>query len=130
MNKFKILLIFVIPFILNAKVSLKAPGEFYKGDKVVFSITAEGGDIKFPDIKNVEGYSVQNAGTSSQTSIINGVKSESLTRSYVFRPDKSLIIPSFKIEIDGQVEKTKEHILKAKEIQKNQVKILLFGYLC
>ncbi len=114
----KILLLTILPFLLFGDVSLTAPDSFFKGDRVIFKITASGGDVKFPNIKNIDGLPVQNAGTSSSTTIINGVRKQELIKTFVIVPNKDITIPSFKIAINGNIEKTKSKKIKVKLVKK------------
>lgn len=114
----RLILLIVSPLFLFADVKLKAPNEFYKGDQVVFTITASGKDVKFPEITKIGDLLVQNAGVSSNTSIINGKRSQSITKSFAIRPQENITIPSFKIEIDGKMEKTQEKTIVAKTVNK------------
>ncbi len=116
---FKIVfIIFFIPVYLFSRVSLEAPDSFYKGEQVVFSISASGADVEFPAINKIDDYIVQNAGTSSSTSIINGVRNQSLKRTFAFRPTTTTTIPPFEIKIDGKIFKTKAKTIKAKAVEK------------
>ncbi len=114
----RILFILVIPFMLFAKVSIDAPSSFYKGDDVIFTITAEGSAVKFPLISKIGDFAVQSGGSSSSTSNINGIKSQSISKSFILRPSKTVTIPSFEIVIDGKVEKTEPRKIIAKDVQK------------
>lgn len=114
----KILFILVIPFILFAKVSIDAPSSFFKGDDVVFTITASGSSVKFPNIQKVAGYAVQSAGSSRNSSNINGVITQSISKSFIFRPKDTVTIPGFEIAVDGKVEKTKPKKIIAKDLKK------------
>ena len=121
-NLGKILLILCLPYIIYAKVNLKAQDSFFKGEEVVFSITATGGNIEFPDIKNIDGFLLQGAGTSNQTTIINGVRNQSLTKNYAFLPTKDVTIPSFEIKVNGDIEKTKSKTIKMQQVKKTSSK--------
>ena len=118
MNFNKIFILLFLPYILYANVSLSAPDSFFKGDQIIFKITASGGDVRFPKISNVDGNIVQNAGTSSQTTVINGTRSQKLIKTFVVRANKDFTIPSFKIEVGGKIEKTKPKTLKMKLVKK------------
>ena len=107
MNLNRFLILLFLPFILNAKVLLKAPDTFYKGDVVQFSIVASGADIKMPVITSVDGNAIQDAGTSRHTTIINGTRSYQFTQVYAMLGNKDIHIPEFKILIDNKMEKTK-----------------------
>lgn len=116
----KILLIFLLPIFLNAKVILNAPKTFYKGEIVEFSIIASGANVEIPDINNINGIPVQNVGTSTQTNIINGKRSDKIIKSFIFRPKNDLTIPAFLVKVDGKVEKTKPKKLKAIKVEKTK----------
>ena len=122
LNLGKILFILCLPYIIYAQVTLKAPKSFYKGAVVSFSIVASGGDIKVPAITSIDGIAVSSAGTSKQTTIINGVRSHIFTKSYNFIPNKDITIPSFDIKIDNQVQKTKEQKLIMMKVEKTTSK--------
>ena len=117
-NLGKIFLLLIIPICIYANVSLIAPKSFYQGDNVEFSLSASGKDIKMPDIKDVEGFMVQSLGTSTQTNIINGVRSDKLVKNYAFKPTKDLTIPAFEITIDGKVEKTQAQKIVMQKVEK------------
>ena len=118
-NLLKLLFILVITQIyLLGDAKLNAPNSFYSGEQVVFSIRSNGTDIEFPKLDKIENFPVQNAGTSSSTSIINGVRSQTLKRTFSFRPNRSITIPSFDIKIDGKIIKTKPKKILIKEIKK------------
>ncbi|MEA3554625.1 MAG: BatD family protein [Campylobacterota bacterium] len=118
MKFYKIFLLLLVPYILSAKVTLTAPDSFFKGDKIVFKITANGADVKFPNISDIDGIAVQNAGTSSAITIVNGVRKQKLVKSFVIRPAKDITIPSFNISINGKIEQTKPKTIKMKLVEK------------
>ena len=125
MDKIKLFLISLL-FIystLNAKVTLKAPDSFYSGDSVVFAISASGNNIEFPNITNIATYPIQNGGKSSQTSIINGKRSQSITQRYIFYPTSDVTIPSFNISVDGVIEKTPTKTIKKLKVEKTDSKL-------
>jgi hypothetical protein len=106
------------PLIAFAKVSLQAPTSFYQGDSVEFSISASGKDIKIPQIDTIEGFVVQSLGTSTQTNIINGARTDKYIKNYAFKPTKDITIPAFKIEINGKIETTKPFEIKMQKVEK------------
>lgn len=55
-------------------------------------------------------------GSSSSISIINGQRSQKILQQYKFFPDRSVVIPVFKVLIDG-----KEYFTKIKEVRKIKV---------
>lgn len=125
MDRLKLFIVslFLIYSTLHAKVTLKAPDSFYSGDSVVFAISASGNDIEFPNITHINNYTLQNGGKSSQTSIINGQRSQSITKRYIFYPTSDVTIPSFSIKVDGNIEKTQSKIIKKLKVEKTNSKL-------
>jgi hypothetical protein len=117
-NLGKIFLLFIVPICIYANVSLNAPQSFFQGDSVEFSLSVSGKDIKMPDIKDIDGFIVQSLGTSTQTNIINGVRSDKLVKNYSFRPTKNITIPAFEISIDGKIEKTQPQKIQMQKVEK------------
>jgi len=109
-----------MPIVLNAKVVLQAPDSFYKNEVVSFRIVATGEDIKIPVIKNIDGNIVTNGGTSKHTTIINGSKSYQFIQGYALKSQKDIHIPSFEVEIDNKIEKTKAKTIKMLEANKTK----------
>ena len=98
---------------LFAKVSATVDkSEVVRGDSVTLSLSVEGDDVKFPSIDNIGGYSVDSSSRSQSITIINGKTSKTITNSYTFTPLKSITIPSYAVEVDGKIEKTKPIELK------------------
>jgi hypothetical protein len=116
----KILLTIILSIFLNAKVTVDAPKTFFGGDAVNFSISVSGNDVDFPDIKEIDGYLVQKTGTSSSTTIINGVRSQNLSYKYTFYPMKDVVIPSFDINVNGKIEKTKSVKITLQQVKKTK----------
>ncbi len=98
-------------FAANVKATLDK-SEIYKGDSVNLTISAQGSDVKFPDIKKIGGFNVLGTSNSQSTTIINGKMSQTRSRSYTFAPQKSIKIPPFSVEVDGSVYKTQPLALK------------------
>ncbi len=78
-----------------------------EGDNASFSIKASGGNVKFPDIKNIDGDDIEAVSSSQNISIINGNYQKTITKTYVFTPTHSLTIPSYKVIVDNQAVYTK-----------------------
>ena len=103
----KILILFLLVinlFAVSAKVDKQ---NVIEGDNVVFSITASGGHIEFPNITNIDGDKIEGISTSQSISIINGNYKKSVTKSYAFTPSHSLTIPKFEVIVDNKKEYTK-----------------------
>ncbi len=119
MLKKLLLLILFINFIY-ADVLMDSQSKFYTGDAVVFTLEANGRNIEFPNINNVDGFSVSKNGSSSSLSIINGRRTQKLLQQYKFFPNKTVTIPSFKILIDGKDFYTKEKLITNVKVKKTQ----------
>ncbi len=77
------------------------------GERVVLVLSAEGRDIKFPELTNIEGFTITSTGMKEFRNSINGKTTRHLEKHYAFTPLKSIYIPPFEIEIDGKKEFTK-----------------------
>jgi len=100
-------LILLIPFLLFAFVNVTVNKKrVYPGEEVVFTIEASGNDIKFPQIKDIDGFPVQGTAVTQNITVLNGNMQKSVSKSYIFFPDKSVTIPSFTVEIDSKKYKT------------------------
>lgn len=95
----------------SVKASLSNPA-VYEGDMVTLTITADGSDILFPKIDNIAGNPVQGTSSSQSISVINGVTTRTLSKSYTFRATKTIEIPSYEVKVDAKVEKTAPLTLK------------------
>jgi len=84
------------------------PPAIYKGDNVNFIISADGDNISFPQIDEIAGYAVIGTSSSQSVNIINGNMTKTISKTYSFKPNKSVTIPPFTIKIDGKEHKTKE----------------------
>jgi hypothetical protein len=116
----KIFLLLIIPIWLMAKVSVSVDKPVvYIGDKVTFTITAEGKDAEFPDISMIDGTSVLSTSSSSDIRIINGNYSKSISKSYLLAPKKTLHIPAYDVTVDGKIEKTEALEVKTVKPSKN-----------
>ena len=111
-------ILLILQLSVFSSVKIDAPDSFYDGDQIVFSITCKGNDVKFPKIDKIDNYSVKNIGTSSSTTILNGVRTQTLKRSFAFAPNNEITLPSFTINIDGKDIKTKPKKIKMRKIEK------------
>ena len=104
----KILILLIINLHLIAGVEVVVnKKKIIKGQTLVFTINAIGTKVKFPKIDEVDGESVIKKTKQQYTSIINGVTLTKISKKYTLKPEKSITIPSFKVVIDGKIEKTK-----------------------
>jgi hypothetical protein len=107
---FLILFLNVIAF-ANVKVSLSSP-IVYEGDVVNFIITVEGENTKFPTIREIEGYPIIGTSSSQSIQMINTTITRIISKTYSFKPLKSLTIPSFTVSTNNQEFQTKALDLK------------------
>ena len=103
----KILILFLLVINLFAVTAKVDKQNVIEGDNVAFSITASGGNIVFPQIDNIDGDNIEAVSSSQNISIINGNYQRTLTKTYVFTPSHSLVIPSYPVIVDGKKEYTK-----------------------
>ncbi|MBU1669355.1 BatD family protein [bacterium] len=107
LGKLFLILFFTINLFADVKVSVSSPA-IYKGDAVNFIISADGENIEFPQIDSIEGYTIVGTSSSQSINMINSDITRTTSKTYSFRPDKSVTIPSFTVKADGQTYQTKE----------------------
>jgi hypothetical protein len=104
--------IFLILFLtINSFAEVTAsvnPPAVYKGDVVNFIISADGGNIDFPKIQEISGYPILGTSSSQSVNIINGNITKTVSKTYSFRPDKSITISPLSVSVDGKSYKTQE----------------------
>jgi hypothetical protein len=105
--KLFLILIFTSFGFAEVKVSLSS-ATVYEGDTVNFIITADGNDISFPKINEIEGNPILGRSSSESISMINTKITRTTSKTYSFRVSKSLVIPAFIVQVDGKEYKTKE----------------------
>ncbi|WP_456479622.1 BatD family protein [Nautilia sp.] len=124
----KILLL--IPMLIFAYVNVHVNKKtVFPSEEVVFTIEATGNKIKFPDIKDIEGFPVQGTAVTQNITILNGNMQESMSKSYIFFPTKSVTIPSFTIKVDSKTYKTDPiaiTVKKPKESKNSDFKLKLY----
>lgn len=90
--------------------------EVVRGNSVTLSLKALGGKAGFPNIKEIDNIPIVGTSTSSSQNwtLSNGDmhNESSTTRLYQFTPKKNMIIPSYSVNIDGKVYKTKPISIK------------------
>ncbi len=103
----KLFFILISTQIIFAEVLTKVePQAVYKGDATNFVIMAEGDNIEFPTISEINGVPVEGTSRSESISIVNMHQTRSISQSYRFRPTKSMTIAPLSFKIDGKVVKT------------------------
>jgi len=101
------LLIFITSLSFATTTANVGQTNFHYGDNIVLTITSNGDNVGFLKINDIVGNPVFNTSSSKSISIINGKKSQTISRSYTFKPSGSMIIPAFNIRVDGKIETTK-----------------------
>jgi hypothetical protein len=69
---------------------------------VNYTITADGANIEFPEITEIEGYPIVGSASSQSINMINGHTTRTTSKTYNFQPQKSVTIPSYKVKTDGK----------------------------
>ena len=81
-----------------------------EGNSVRLTLEAIGEDVRFPVIHNIGAYPVEGISNATQSSfkMINGKTTQESVKKQIlsFTPDKAMTIPSFSIQVDGQVMQT------------------------
>ncbi len=117
--------IFFSPLGANVKASL-SQSLILEGDEVSFIIEADGDSVKFPKIDNIDGYKISSRSSSRSMVLINGKMEKKLSKKYIFKPRKDLIIPSFDVEVDGEIYKSKPLKLVVKKEIKSKTPPFIF----
>ena len=125
LKKIVLILIFLSSAVV-ANVSMNSSDKFYSGEAVLFSLEASGSDIDFPEIKTIDGFVVTQNGSSSSISIINGNRTQKISKVYKFFPTKTVIIPKLKIIIDNKEYFTKQKTINEIKAQKTKSKYIDF----
>jgi len=75
--------------------------EFYPGDSVTLTLNSDGNKVVFPVINNIVGHPVLSTSSANNISIINNQRIQKTSKSYVFKPTKSITIPAYTLTADG-----------------------------
>ena len=109
MKNLKLLLAFLMPIILfaaNVSVSVNKT-HLNTGEELIITIHAQGHNVKFPNITQIDGVNIVGNSRADNISVINGKMKESISQSYILYPLKSITIPSFSIIVDSKTYHTK-----------------------
>jgi len=107
LGKIFLILFLTIDIFATVDVSVSQPA-IYKGDIVNFTISADGNSIDFPKIREIGGYPIIGTSSSQSINMINGDITKTISKTYSFKPKKSVTIPSFTVNADSKTYKTKE----------------------
>ncbi|CAC9638326.1 hypothetical protein, partial [uncultured Gammaproteobacteria bacterium] len=80
---------------------------FYPGEVVVLTLNADSDKVVFPVISKIAGYSVLSTNNAKSISIMNTKRMVQSSKSYTFKPLKSLQIPAYTLIVDGVKQTTK-----------------------
>lgn len=102
------LVLFWAPLSLSASVSASVdnPNPVF-GDSVTLTLEGKGQDVVFPNISDIGGVRIESTGTSQNIQAVNGKVTKTISKVFVFTPGTNIVIPSFEVNVDGKVEKTK-----------------------
>lgn len=104
-----LLLIFLVPLFLfadNVSVSVNKT-HLNRGEELIVTLHAQGHNVKFPQINQIDGVNIVGNSRADNISVINGQMKESITQSYILYPLKDITIPSFNVIINSKIYKTK-----------------------
>lgn len=119
MKQFRFLLILIfLNLSLYGNIKVHAPSTFNKGEAYIFKLEAVGSSIEFPKLKEIDGYIVEDFGTSRSLQIINGNYDEKYSKTYKLLPTKNFTIPSLTFIINGKEVKTTEKKVTLQKISK------------
>ncbi len=107
LGKIFLILFLTIDIFATVDVSVSQPA-IYKGDIVNLTISADGSSIDFPKIREIGGYPIIGTSSSQSINMINGDITKTISKTYSFKPQKSVTIPSFTVNADGNTYKTEE----------------------
>ena len=110
-------------FALTAKINPKA---VYVGDRTSLILSAKGDKIEFPELKEIAGYRVESQSISRSITNINGRVTKSLSKEYIFTPQKSFTVPSIEVQVDGKIETTKPIKVEVKKETANKAEAFIF----
>lgn len=99
-------MIFLLSSLFSADAYL-SKSNITVGERVVLVLSAQGSDIKFPEITSIVGFEVTSTGMQQNVEYINGKVKKRLEKHYAFLPLKSIDIEPFEVEVDGKKEFSK-----------------------
>ncbi|VVH52590.1 hypothetical protein BPUTSESOX_1790 [uncultured Gammaproteobacteria bacterium] len=74
---------------------------FYPGEDIVLTLNADSDKVVFPAISHIAGYPVLGTSNAQSMSIVNTRRTIQNSKSYTFKPLKSLQIPAYTLIVDG-----------------------------
>jgi len=79
---------------------------FYPGDQIILTLNSDGNKVNFPSLDNISGNPILYTNNSQKISIVNNKQSKQSSKSYIFKPVKSLSIPAYTLMVDGNKQST------------------------
>lgn len=113
----KIISIMILPIYLIANVSSGLNKQIAtKGDVVLYTITATGENIEFPNIKYLGNNPTVGTSSSTQIRSINGNYTKQKSMQYQFVANNTFMLDEFIVVVDGKKVKTKTDKLIVKDV--------------
>jgi hypothetical protein len=119
-----LILIFLAQNLFGASAYLSS-NKIAMGDRVALIIEANGKDVVFPELSDIEGFEVVSTSQSQNIQNINGNVKRSISKQYIFYPSHSIEIPSFLLKVDGQEQYTEKLSLHVEKNTKKDASFLL-----
>ncbi|QKJ24054.1 BatD family protein [Poseidonibacter lekithochrous] len=111
MIRFLIILITLVT-ISFSNVKIEIPSSIIKGESLLFAIEASGDDIIFPEIKEIDGFTVDVIQSYNSTNIINSRITKKIKKVYSLQPTSDITLPPLEFKIDDKL-----YITKIKEVK-------------
>ncbi len=106
LGKIFVIFLLALPLLAGVKATVDR-SVIYAGDNLNYTISIDGKNPKFPDIRDIGGNVILGVSSSQRVNIINGDYKGVISKSYTIAPTKGFEIPSFKVQSDGQTFETK-----------------------
>ncbi|MDF1880721.1 BatD family protein [Sulfurimonas sp. MAG313] len=114
----KILFFILLSTSLSASVEVISPSSFMQGEVLEFQIVAKGFKVHIPPISKIDGYLVETIKRSEEAVIINTKKATKLTKTYQIFAKDDILLPSFKVLVDNEIQESKAKKIGLKKISK------------
>ncbi|WP_331774245.1 BatD family protein [Sulfurospirillum sp. 1612] len=105
LGKIFVIFLLALPLFAGVKATVDKSA-VYAGDNLNYTISIDGKNPKFPDIRDIGGNTILGVSSSQRVNIINGDYKSVISKSYTIAPTKSFTIPSFKVQSDGKTFET------------------------
>lgn len=108
-NLGKIILLFLISFPLWAEIKVSVDKkQITRGERVTLTLRVSGqsGEVKVPPLDELCGYSVEGRMQSRRDVFSHGKRAQEISLMYEFMPQRSCVIESFPVTVNGKEEMT------------------------